>query len=161
VLRRFNFLDRQNVQQSGMCAGWYFPGIDGRGTDEATLFCDDHCGGGALLLGSAGQRRRRRVGGARPVVGVARAPSPGGVWGDAQEVAANLDTFGSAVINSVSCASAGNCTAGGYADTQAFVVRGARLTAAWQRGLGRRAGRSGKPQHRYRPDLLGLGRVGG
>jgi hypothetical protein len=50
-----------------------------------------------------------------------------GVWGTAQEVAAALNTGGYAGITSVSCASAGNCSAGGfYADgsrkTQVFVV---------------------------------------
>jgi hypothetical protein len=54
---------------------------------------------------------------------------PGGSWGRAEEVPAtgNLNKGGSAAIYSVSCASAGNCSAGGdYTDTagghyQAFV----------------------------------------
>ena len=37
----------------------------------------------------------------------------GGTWGSAQEVAAALNTGRFAAINSVSCASAGNCSAGG------------------------------------------------
>jgi D-alanine-D-alanine ligase-like ATP-grasp enzyme len=50
-----------------------------------------------------------------------------GTWGKAQEVAAALSTGGAARVLSVSCASAGNCTAGGEyapigADNQAFVV---------------------------------------
>jgi D-alanine-D-alanine ligase-like ATP-grasp enzyme len=49
-----------------------------------------------------------------------------GRWGKAQEVpgTAGLNTGGSAWISSVSCASAGNCSAGGYYDDsdQAFVV---------------------------------------
>ena len=53
----------------------------------------------------------------------------GGTWGKAKEVpgTATLNTGGNAAINAVSCASAGNCSAGGqYTDssghTQAFVV---------------------------------------
>ncbi len=53
----------------------------------------------------------------------------GGTWGKAKEVpgTAALNTGGYAAINAVSCASAGNCSAGGqYTDssghTQAFVV---------------------------------------
>src|SRR5262245_50856686 len=53
----------------------------------------------------------------------------GGTWGTAKKVpgSATLNTGGSAAINSVSCASAGNCSAGGfYKDSsghqQAFVV---------------------------------------
>ena len=37
-----------------------------------------------------------------------------GTWGTAHQVAAALNAGGNAVINSVSCASAGNCTAGGF-----------------------------------------------
>ena len=50
----------------------------------------------------------------------------GGTWGAAQEVAGVLNTQNNAYVNSVSCSSAGNCSAGGYyqdsAGTQAFVV---------------------------------------
>ena len=53
----------------------------------------------------------------------------GGIWGTAKEIpgTAALNTGGKAAVGSVSCASAGNCSAGGrYADssghTQAFVV---------------------------------------
>jgi len=51
----------------------------------------------------------------------------GGTWGFAREVAAALNTGGFAEVNSVSCASAGNCSAGGYylassGPTQGFVV---------------------------------------
>jgi hypothetical protein len=53
----------------------------------------------------------------------------GGTWGKAEEVpgTAKLNTGGSAGVASVSCASAGNCSAGGfYTDSsgarQAFVV---------------------------------------
>jgi hypothetical protein len=50
-----------------------------------------------------------------------------GTWGKAKEVAAALNTGGTAAINEVSCASAGNCSAGGqYANstpaTEAFVA---------------------------------------
>jgi len=37
-----------------------------------------------------------------------------GAWGRAREVAAALNTGGNAAIGSVSCASAGNCSAGGF-----------------------------------------------
>jgi hypothetical protein len=64
------------------------------------------------------------------VTGASRtATAPGGTWGTAQEVpgTAALNSGGSAVVISVSCASAGNCAAGGfYTDSsrheQAFVV---------------------------------------
>jgi hypothetical protein len=36
-----------------------------------------------------------------------------GTWGNAQEVAQSLNTGGGAFIQSVSCATAGNCSAGG------------------------------------------------
>jgi hypothetical protein len=49
-----------------------------------------------------------------------------GTWGPVQEVAAALNTGGSAAINSVSCASTGHCSAGGYltdsSGAQAFVA---------------------------------------
>jgi hypothetical protein len=49
-----------------------------------------------------------------------------GRWGTAKEVAATLNTGGGAVVYSLSCASAGNCSAGGnYKESsayQAFVV---------------------------------------
>ena len=49
-----------------------------------------------------------------------------GIWGSAQEVAANHNTGGGAAVNSVSCSSAGTCVAAGYyteisGTTQAFV----------------------------------------
>jgi hypothetical protein len=56
------------------------------------------------------------------------ASETGGVWGTAQEVpgSAALNTGGSAVTDSVSCPSAGNCSAGGHYETsdteQAFVA---------------------------------------
>jgi hypothetical protein len=51
----------------------------------------------------------------------------GGTWGTAEQVAGPLNQGGNASLNSVSCASAGNCSAGGrYLDSsgdgQAFVV---------------------------------------
>ena len=56
-----------------------------------------------------------------------------GKWGTAKEVAAALNTSGSAEINSVSCASAGNCSAGGQLDSsghvQAFVV--SQVNGTW------------------------------
>jgi hypothetical protein len=54
----------------------------------------------------------------------------GGTWGTAQEVpgSATLNAGGNARLYSVSCASAGNCAAGGFytdssGNTQAFVVK--------------------------------------
>src|SRR5215467_730872 len=51
---------------------------------------------------------------ATQVAAGARAAAAGGTWGSAQEVAAVLNTGGFAEVNSVSCASAGNCSAGGF-----------------------------------------------
>jgi hypothetical protein len=49
-----------------------------------------------------------------------------GSWGTARQVAANLNTDGRAFVNTVSCASAGNCAAGGEFSNaigaEAFVV---------------------------------------
>ena len=51
-----------------------------------------------------------------------------GKWGTAEEVAAALNTGKGAAVNSVSCASAGNCSAGGFYsagkdhNAEAFVV---------------------------------------
>src|SRR5215470_10682915 len=50
-----------------------------------------------------------------------------GTWGKATEVAAALNTGGSARVNAVSCVAAGNCSAGGYytgrsGAHQAFVI---------------------------------------
>jgi hypothetical protein len=61
------------------------------------------------------------------VVAGARAATSGGSWGPAKEVAAALNTGRTAAINSVSCGSAGNCSAGGYytdssGNLQAFAV---------------------------------------
>ena len=58
----------------------------------------------------------------------------GGSWGSAQEVAAALNTGGFAEVNSVSCGSAGNCSAGGFytrssGPTPAFVV--SETNGAW------------------------------
>src|SRR5215469_17575964 len=52
---------------------------------------------------------------------------PGGTWSNAMEVAAGLNQGDEAQLNSVSCASAGNCSAGGYytnsgEQVQAFVI---------------------------------------
>src|SRR5262249_15589284 len=56
-----------------------------------------------------------------------RTAAAGGTWGPAQVVAGALNTGGFAQVNSVSCASAGSCSAGGYytssaGPTPAFVV---------------------------------------
>ena len=64
--------------------------------------------------------------------------SGGGTWGSAQEVARNLNGGGQATVNSVSCASAGNCAAGGdYIDSsgkwQAFVV--SEVNGTWGKAV--------------------------
>jgi hypothetical protein len=64
----------------------------------------------------------------------ASAVTSGGMWGRAKQVAAALN-HGDAQLNSVSCASAGNCSAGGdYTDSaghgQAFVVN--RTHGVWR-----------------------------
>jgi hypothetical protein len=45
-----------------------------------------------------------------------------GTWGTAQQVAAGLNAGGSAQISSVSCSSAGNCSAGGYASPRSPLI---------------------------------------
>jgi hypothetical protein len=75
------------------------------------------------------------------VTGASRtATAPGGTWGTAQEVpgTAALNAGGSAVVISVSCASAGNCAAGGvYTDSsrsaQAFVA--SEVTDTWRAAI--------------------------
>jgi hypothetical protein len=72
-----------------------------------------------------------------------------GTWGSAQETAAALNTDGGAAVDSVSCASAGNCSAGGYYTgsskaSQAFVVdetngkwgAAAEVAGALNKGIG-------------------------
>src|SRR5215471_7898824 len=62
--------------------------------------------------------------------------APGGTWGNAKEVAAGLNQGGEAHLNSVSCASAGNCSAGGYysndaEQAEAFVI--SQTNGVWGR----------------------------
>jgi len=85
-----------------------------------------------LLLGAAASAGGAPAG--TPVVAGVGATTSGGPWGQAQEVAAALNTGGSAQVNSVSCASAGNCSAGGYytprgVQGQAFVVN--QVNGVW------------------------------
>jgi hypothetical protein len=60
-----------------------------------------------------------------------------GTWGKAKEVAAALNTGGHAWVNSVSCASAGNCSAGGYylgsSGFQVFVV--SQVHGTWGKAI--------------------------
>jgi hypothetical protein len=79
----------------------------------------------SALLTGAGMAAARM-----PVAAGARAAGSGGAWGKAQEVP-GVAALGPSVIISVSCASAGNCSAGGsYEDgtrvSRAFVVSQAR-----------------------------------
>ena len=91
-----------------------------------------------LAVIAAGAAAVALLAGAGPAVAQVSAPAhttggarafSGGTWGTAKEVpgTATLNQGGYATIASVSCASAGNCSAGGvYKDgsggTQAFVV---------------------------------------
>jgi D-alanine-D-alanine ligase-like ATP-grasp enzyme len=68
---------------------------------------------------------------------VAAGAAAGGTWGNAQEVAAGLNQGGEAQLNSVSCASAGNCSAGGSYTNTAEQVQAFVLTEA--NGMWRRA----------------------
>ncbi len=89
-----------------------------------------------LLIGAAASPSSVAAAPARTaVVAGTRAAASAGSWGQAKEVAAALNTGGTAAINSVSCASAGNCGAGGYytdssGNLQAFVVNEA--TGTWR-----------------------------
>ena len=67
--------------------------------------------------------------------GVVAGAAAAGSWGPPTEVAAALNTGGTAAVNSISCASAGNCGAGGYYENspgvvQSFVVSEANGTWA-------------------------------
>jgi hypothetical protein len=69
-----------------------------------------------------------------------RAAASGGTWGTAEEVpgTAVLNQGGVASINSVSCPSAGNCSAGGNyvdssSDTQAFVIN--ETNGSWSQAM--------------------------
>ena len=61
-----------------------------------------------------------------PYIGAFVVTETSGSWGTAKETAAALNTGGSAQVTSVSCASPGNCAAGGYlsgsSGLEAFVV---------------------------------------
>jgi hypothetical protein len=70
----------------------------------------------------------------------AHAPAAGGTWGTAAEVpgTAALNKGGGAAVNSVSCASAGNCSAGGYytdgtGHHQAFVA--SEVSGTWHSAI--------------------------
>src|SRR5215467_6140661 len=83
--------------------------------------------GVVLVLSAAAPSSAADVSARTPTVTEDRATTSGGTWGPAKTVAAALNTGGGAEINSLSCGSAGNCSAGGdYTDSsglnQAFVV---------------------------------------
>lgn len=74
---------------------------------------------GALAGGAGSQAARAAVG--APALGAARAAAAGGTWGKAQKVPGPGGTYTS--VDAISCASAGNCSAGGeYSGGQMFVV---------------------------------------
>ena len=83
-----------------------------------------------LALGAAASPTRPDAAAAATrVVAGGRAAAPGGTWGKAEQVpgTAALNTGGNASVGSVSCASAGSCSAGGSyrhgtAGVQVFVV---------------------------------------
>jgi hypothetical protein len=87
-----------------------------------------------VLTGASGA-----AAGTHPVAGGARMADSGGMWGKAEEVpgTAALNVGGQAAITSVSCAAAGNCSAGGdYQDGQSagqsFVVN--EVNGSWGTG---------------------------
>jgi hypothetical protein len=89
---------------------------------------------GLVLVLAVGAAAPRDALAATQVAADTRAAAAGGSWGSAQEVAAALNTGGFAEVNSVSCASAGNCSAGGFytsssGPTPAFVV--SEANGAW------------------------------
>jgi hypothetical protein len=95
------------------------------------------CGGAGvvLLLGAAASPSMAAAPAGTAVVAGARDAASGGSWGPAKELAAALNTGGAAGVNSVSCASAGNCGAGGfYTDSsgnlQAFAV--SEVNGTWR-----------------------------
>ena len=95
------------------------------------------CGGAGvgLLLGAAASPSVAAAPVRTAVVTGARAAASGGSWGPAKEVAAALNTGGTAGLNSVSCASAGNCGAGGFytdgsGNLQAFAV--SEVNGTWR-----------------------------
>jgi hypothetical protein len=82
----------------------------------------------AAAAGASRSPSRDAVAATRAAAG-ARAAAPGGTWGTAQQVpgTAALNKGGHAEITSVSCAKAGNCSAGGFYvdasfDLQVFVA---------------------------------------
>jgi len=85
----------------------------GAGVSSVSCASPGNCAAGGHLSGSSGQEAF--------VV-----DETGGSWGTAEETAAALNTGGSAQATSVSCASPGNCAAGGYlsgsSGLEAFVV---------------------------------------
>ena len=81
------------------------------------------------LAAAASPSSARAAAAGTPAAAGARAAASGGTWGTAEQVpgTAVLNKFGHAEITSVSCAKAGDCSAGGsYADahgqTQVFVA---------------------------------------
>jgi len=89
--------------------------------------------GGLILIlalaAAASPSSTRGAAAGAPAAAGARVAAPGGTWGTAQQVpgTAALNKGGSAQVTSVSCAKAGDCSAGGhYTDasrrTQAFVA---------------------------------------
>lgn len=81
------------------------------------------CGALGGAAGSQAARAAVRV----PVLGAARAPAAGSTWGKAQKVPGPGGTYTS--VDAISCASAGNCSAGGeYSGGEVFVVTQAKGT---------------------------------
>jgi hypothetical protein len=85
--------------------------------------------GGASLVLALGAATPSDAATAMPVGAGAHAAVLNGTWGNAEEVpgSAGLNTGGEADVNQVACASAGDCTGGGYytdsnGDTQALVA---------------------------------------
>jgi hypothetical protein len=70
------------------------------------------CGAGGFRAGRAAEWHAARAAAGR----CTELNETNGSWGTAQEIAANLNTGGAADVDSVSCASPGNCAADGQSD---------------------------------------------
>ena len=135
------------------------PGLGALNTGRHAEVSSVSCGSAGSC--AAGGVYRDRSGHLQGFVAVER----NGLWGRAIEVPGlgALNTGGDAEVTSVSCASAGNCAAGGYYRDRTRSPAGVRGRRAERPlGPGDRGARPGGPEHgRVRPRLLGVVRLGG
>ena len=124
-------LVRGHLRRQRYLPGWRGVAVPGLMRRAAVV-----AGTAVVLLGPAvgvASAAGRAAAGTRPATGT-RAVS-GGTWGKAREVpsTATLNAGGNAIVTSVSCGAAGNCSAGGqYTDSsgsQAFVV--SQVNGTW------------------------------